>query len=713
MPGKRKRVQGDDNTESQASAVPQGDGQTRARLESHGDTDQPAATHIRVEETQRPKWTLDSWLNKVLLEEKERTMEMWLNDFLRNYFDGRGVEEFNGHVMMKEFLISPNKFIKDEVLLDTIKASPSYQELKKEREEYYVLLGASNKLSDERLLTLRHWRDFKKKDTVIPLARAQINKAYSHILRVERWKAEEKARRERQELLFTIHSRTDDAVLKGRLRVKEMKLNDFLTMELDGRGALDANRDVLLEEFFKDPNKYICDAGVLGEIQASDRYKRMERTVRDEMDMEEDVFRLYDKGMYDLLKWLVATAEVKASVRGATKRFLDAAAEEARNPKKPSAPRYLEGLYESVHNARWHHVVEVPDDNGMGMAVREGEPPQPWTYRAVGGTLEKDDDVLQSGAPRLRLMVLTSDKGWPYSWKWKENKSTHDCHVNCEVERVWRIVLGDLTEWFSIHGRTDFKPKQHLLIGTSGIGKSMAAGSYLLYQLLQYDVEKLQVVAYIFGGSTTYVFNKTIKAVTRYVGSKTSRNVLHDLWHLKMKGYVIYDVTEKGMPASWFSPFNEWGMIVLSSPKVSNYEKWETQVRAERIIMNCPDEMDVKAMCAWMKRDETAEKKAEYWKMVKERMEKVGPILRYVFDANKFIPCSAAIEDALDGIRSRDGEKHFTHGGVKLWYSEDPSQKLVRVVRGRGEVGAEVFLNAPISFCLGRRIPHYFWKRDE
>ncbi|PWU89969.1 putative retrotransposon hot spot (RHS) protein [Trypanosoma cruzi] len=32
-----------------------------------------------------------------------------------------------------------------------------------------------------------------------------------------------------------------------------MRLSDFLTMELDGRGALDANRNVLPEEFFKTP----------------------------------------------------------------------------------------------------------------------------------------------------------------------------------------------------------------------------------------------------------------------------------------------------------------------------------------------------------------------------------------------------------------------------------------------------------------------------
>ncbi|RNC52269.1 putative retrotransposon hot spot (RHS) protein [Trypanosoma cruzi] len=91
--------------------------------------------------------------------------------------------------------------------------------------------------------------------------------------------------------------------------------------------------------------------------------------------------------------------------------FLDAAAEESRNPTKSSAPRCLEGVYESVYVARWHHVVEVPGGGGTGMDVREGEPPQSRTYKAVGDTLEKDDGVEQSGAPRRRLMVLTLDKG--------------------------------------------------------------------------------------------------------------------------------------------------------------------------------------------------------------------------------------------------------------------------------------------------------------
>ncbi|KAF5214652.1 Retrotransposon hot spot protein [Trypanosoma cruzi] len=482
-----------------------------------------AAARRGVEEIRQPQWTLDSRLDKVLQEGKERITNMRLNDFLRNYFGGWGVEEFNENVSMEELLISSTNIIYDEVLLRTIEASPPYQELKKEGEEFYMLLGASNKLKKEYIVTLRQWRDFEERDTVTPLARARINTAYSYVLREERRKAEERERRERQEMKFTISTNIEDVLFKGRVRVDEMKLNDFLTMELGGRGAVDANRDVLLEEFFKNPKKYICDAGVLDEMQASDRYKRMEGAVRDEMDMEGDVHKLYKNGVDNLLNWLVATAGVKANVHGVTKRFLDAAAEEARNPTTSSSPIYLEGCYESVYNARWHHVVEVPGGEGTGMEVKEGEPPQSWTYKAVGDTLEKDDGVQQSGALRPRLMVLTSDKGWPYSWE--EDESLRDCHVNCEVERVWQTVRDDLTELLSPDPGAYFEPRRHVLIGTPGIGKSMGAGSYLLYQLLHCDAEQLPMVAN-FMVSGAYLLDMTARAVPEYMGESSTVEVV-------------------------------------------------------------------------------------------------------------------------------------------------------------------------------------------
>ncbi|EKG03022.1 retrotransposon hot spot (RHS) protein, putative [Trypanosoma cruzi] len=190
-----------------------------------------------------------------------------------------------------------------------------------------------------------------------------------------------------------------------------------------------------------------------------------------------------------------------------------------------SAPIRPEGCYESVYNARWHHVVEVPDGEGTGLEVREGEPPHSWTYKAVGDTLEKDDGVEQSGEALLRLMVLTSEKAWPYSWKWKENKSTRDCYVKWEVVRVWQIVKKDLTEWFSPDAGEYFTPKRRVLIGTPGIGKSMAAGSYLLYQLLHCDVEKLPMVVCFVGGSMMHVSEKTTQTVREYMGTTKSKRV--------------------------------------------------------------------------------------------------------------------------------------------------------------------------------------------
>ncbi|RNE98316.1 putative retrotransposon hot spot (RHS) protein, partial [Trypanosoma cruzi] len=484
-----------------------------------------------------------------------------------------------------------------------------------------------------------------------------------------------------------------------------MKLNDFLRSKLGGRGVVDTNRDVLLKEFFKDPKNYIRNKGVLKEIQASEAYARMEGAVKGEIIFEKDRSKLRDKGVNNLLGWSEAAANVKAAVHNSTKHFLDAAAEEARNPTTTGAPEKLEGLYESVHNARWSHVVELPDSKkkktGTGMNLREGKPPQPWKYRTVGDTLEKRDFVQQSGAARLRLMVLTSDKGWPYSWHMIQD-SPRDFFVNCEVDRVWQIVKRDLTEWLSNSDLTlNSSPVRRLLIGTPGIGKSVAAGSYLLYQLLHYDIKKLQVVVHCFG-DTAYVFDKTAKTVTKYMGEITSSSVLRGLRQIGMKGYIIYDVATQGtQPDTGFAPASGWGMIVVSSPKATNYDNWEKQLQASRIILNCPDEMDVKAMCTWMKRDETPDKQAEYWKKVKKHMEKVGPILRYIFDENEYGKRTKDVRRALEWINIGDRGKHFTQGGEKKWHSEDPSHKLLKVVRVREYGPFEDFDNAPICMYLG------------
>ncbi|PWU92153.1 putative retrotransposon hot spot protein (RHS,) [Trypanosoma cruzi] len=443
----------------------------------------------------------------------------------------------------------------------------------------------------------------------------------------------------------------------------------------------------------------------------------MKRAVKGEVIFDEDIRRLCDKGVNNQPGWSLAAAEVKAAVHNSTKHFLAAAVEEARKPTTTSAPEKLEGLYESVHNVRWSHAVELPDGverkkTGTGMRVEVGKPEQSLPYKKAGNAIEENDAVQQFGAAPPVLMVLTSEKGWPYS-RHTIQDLRKDVFVNCELDRVWRIVKGDVTAWFSSHGGTDFNFERRVLIGTPGIGKSMNAGSYLLYQLLQYDVKKLQVVVHCFG-DTAYVFDKTAKTVTKYEGNKISKIVLRDLWKRGMKWYIIYDVARKGTPPdTGFAPSTGWGMIVVPFPKVSNYDEWEKQLKASRVIMNCPDEKEVKAMCAWMKRGLDKDEQAGYWKEVKERMKKVGPIPRHIFDEKIYIDRLGAVDGAFLAIKPTDFGKNFTMGGEEKWYSEDPCHKLVKIVRARTEEGAEVFLNAPISFCLGRRIPHYFGKRDE
>ncbi|EKF98191.1 retrotransposon hot spot (RHS) protein, putative, partial [Trypanosoma cruzi] len=193
-------------------------------------------------------------------------------------------------------------------------------------------------------------------------------------------------------------------------------------------------------------------------------------------------------------------------------------------------------------------------------------------------------------------MVLTSDKGWPYTWEQGVSEFIPDCYVNCEVDRVWQIVKGDLTAWFSTHVKKKLSPRRRVLIGTSGIGKSMNAGSYLLYQLLQYDAEQLPMVAYVIG-DRTFLFDKITETVKKYSAASIIVDILDEFSDRGVKGYIIYDVALKGRQPSNTLPCEGWGMIVVTSPNTNNYESWAKHTGAEQIIINCPDESDVRAMC--------------------------------------------------------------------------------------------------------------------
>ncbi|KAF5218584.1 hypothetical protein ECC02_008502 [Trypanosoma cruzi] len=227
------------------------------------------------------------------------------------------------NVTMEVFVQEPDDYVQDQRLLEEILNLTAHQALE-----------AITKPLHEGVFSLGQRRDYEEKDTITPLARGKPNGVLTQVLKVERREAEMK---------FTISTNIEDVLFKGRVRVNEMRLSDYLTRELDGRGIVDTNRDVLLEEFFKDPTKYIRDKGALDEIQASGHYLSMKRAVKGEVIFDEDIRKLCDKGVNNPPGRSLAAAEVKATVRNSTKHFLDAAAEEARDPTTTSAPEKLEG----------------------------------------------------------------------------------------------------------------------------------------------------------------------------------------------------------------------------------------------------------------------------------------------------------------------------------------------------------------------------------
>ncbi|ESS60857.1 retrotransposon hot spot (RHS) protein [Trypanosoma cruzi Dm28c] len=460
------------------------------------------------------------------------------------------------NVTMEMFVQEPDDYVQDQRLLEEINLTA------------YQALEFITKPLHEGVLSLSgNVGTMKEKDTITPLARGTPNGALTQVPTEARREAEERLRGT-QEMKFTISTNIEEVLFKRRVRVNEMRLNDFLMREPDGRGIVDTNRDVLLEEFFKDPTKYIRDKGVLKEMQASDAYARMEGAAKGEMIFDEDIHRLCDKGVKNQSGRSLDAAEVTATVHNSTKHFLDAAAEEARNPTTTSTPEKLEGCYESVHNARRSHAEELPDGverkkTGTAMGMHEGKPKQSWSYREADDVIEENDAVQQFGAAPPVLMVLASEKGWPYSWHTIQDLPK-DVFVNCEVDRVWQIAKDDLTAWFSSHGGTDFKPERRVLIGTPVIGKSVAAGSYLLYQLLHCDVEELQVVVHCFGGGDAYVSDKTTRAVTRYSDEDMCVSELRSLRGHGRNVYIIYDVAKKGTPPPrHFAPTSGWGMIAV------------------------------------------------------------------------------------------------------------------------------------------------------
>ncbi|RNF03671.1 retrotransposon hot spot (RHS) protein, partial [Trypanosoma cruzi] len=255
---------------------------------------------------------MNSTVRDILLERNTLSYNMKLNDFLWNHVGGRAAVGEDHNVTMQVFVQEPDDYVQDQQLLEEILKLTAYQALE----------AITKPLHHEGVLSLGQWRGFKSKNTITPHAKGKLKAALTQIQTEEkaRREAEERQRRAR-EMKFTMSTNIEDVLFKGEFCYKDMNLNDFLTLEMEGGGVVDANWNVLLREFLKEPARYIHDAGVLNEIKKTGAYARMEGTVREEMDLEEAVRRLHHERVVSLRQW--KDHEGKYTVTPVTRRKLN------------------------------------------------------------------------------------------------------------------------------------------------------------------------------------------------------------------------------------------------------------------------------------------------------------------------------------------------------------------------------------------------------
>lgn len=204
---------------------------------------------------------------------------------------------------------------------------------------------------------------------------------------------------------------------EGEVPTVDLKLNDFLRNELAGNGVVEENEHLSMAAFASKPKMFIEDDDLLSLIMGLPSYKKIKGEIEIEVSMLEGMHILIKEGATTLRQWPKASTEVKELVSKTVRGVLDAALDALVNEEKleDEIKASLGGYYESIYDAKWNHIVEASNDEGIGMEVREGKSPQEsWNFKETNGILEMDGDTEHISSPHCRLMVLTSEKGWPY-----------------------------------------------------------------------------------------------------------------------------------------------------------------------------------------------------------------------------------------------------------------------------------------------------------
>ncbi|KAH8610540.1 putative retrotransposon hot spot protein 4 (RHS4) [Trypanosoma vivax] len=380
---------------------------------------------------------------------------------------------------------------------------------------------------------------------------------------------------------WTVNSRVKDVLLDGAPPPNEVLLSYFLNIVRHCGPDIDGN--VRMDVVIQEPEQFIPDENTRRLVLSLPECRTYALVYR-------AVPLLEEKGITNLQQWDDAdkNADAKRAVKDGladdglwnkTRGLLDAAFNvakdaEAREKERIERERLrnagnvvgevIAGAFESVVNARWSHVLSGEAGMPLCMRVVGGLPENFWSYDEVNHNplpLEVNRQAPRKG--KLEIMVLSSEDGWPYTQFRNETANidnnaevgrggvfnaqrSEDVYIRREVVRVWYIVKEKMRAWY-IDG-TLVKPRTCIVIGTPGIGKSFACGSFLLYQLLHYEGGLLDVVAYFVRDSAYVIHNRRPGVPGRVVLYSDQGAAVLKIKKMASckRGFIIVDISQKG-----------------------------------------------------------------------------------------------------------------------------------------------------------------------
>ncbi|CCD16004.1 unnamed protein product [Trypanosoma congolense IL3000] len=505
---------------------------------------------------------------------------------------------------------------------------------------------------------------------------------------------------------WTLDSPVKEVLLEDCAGLSDMSLHDFLMKHF---GETFGSPCASMRVFMGNPSFFLRYESLLTMVTESEPYREYVERYNREYElyktMREGVDRLSAKGIISLRQWKSAAAaneveDVGAYVRGVLNAALAIAM------KVGNAPSGLEidGAYDAVFNARWSYVVMSDEYSGkwLGMGVLDvapGEQPHLWSEAQADVPYDPEEpwegDEVPGVSGKLVMAVLSSERGWPYgNFQRNEMPDTStlteydaacDAYIRRENLRVWHIVKKWLGMWME-SGRV---VRPFIVIGTPGIGKSFATGSLLLYQLLHYPSDDLKVVAYFVEGKA-YIFHREERRVVYYTRQQAAVDEIEDMIRRGVKGYIIFDISENSVHIGDL-PY-AWGIVLISSPNVKKFHEFtKRRQKTLPIYMNCYEDAEFKAALVWERHWQVVNNRIRFedvnlendWKVLKERIDMVGPLPRYVLaDDPAYEDRLKGVNNALGLLPSDDFEYYMrVLDNPHEWHEDGTTHKLVKLVR--------------------------------